>query len=101
MFVRIYNVNFLIIKNKMIENYEELVLPVILTIVFFFLIRELICWYYKINERSRLQEDNNRLLCLLLIKNEIKVPHDLMEKYINIKQKKEAEPPTHQDTLKG
>jgi len=35
----------------------------------FLLLRELICWYYKINERIRLHKETNALLKQLLYKD--------------------------------
>lgn len=32
----------------------------------FFLIREIMCWYYKINRRVELQEETNKLLKRLI-----------------------------------
>ena len=44
----------------------------ILIIVVWLIIRELICWYYKINERIKLQKETNELLEKLLSKFENK-----------------------------
>ena len=45
---------------------------IIVIISIWFLIRELICWYYKINERVKLQKETNELLEKLLSKIENK-----------------------------
>ncbi|UAM97741.1 hypothetical protein K8354_15800 [Polaribacter litorisediminis] len=42
-------------------------------IIFFLLIREIVCWYYKINIRIELQKETNSLLRRLVEKNESKV----------------------------
>jgi hypothetical protein len=35
---------------------------IVIAILLFFLLRELMCWYYKINTRAELQKETNKLL---------------------------------------
>ena len=63
---------------------EFIIIWIIVVILLFLLCRELICWYYKINERITLQTETNELLKKILekkgnileddffVKNEIK-----------------------------
>jgi len=44
------------------EVLSTLFVFLIIIIIFWLLIRELVCWYYKINERISLQRQNNELL---------------------------------------
>lgn len=39
------------------------------SIAVFLILRELMCWYYKINERVKLQQETNRLLAELIKQN--------------------------------
>ncbi len=41
-----------------------------------YVIRELICWYYKINDRILLQQETNRLLKEILNNQTPKTPDD-------------------------
>jgi hypothetical protein len=45
---------------------EQILIPILVGLVIavglFFLMREVLCWYYKINKRVALQEETNRLL---------------------------------------
>lgn len=50
-----------------------LIIGLLIAILFFLLIREVICWYYKINVRIELQIETNSLLRKLLKKNESKI----------------------------
>jgi hypothetical protein len=50
-----------------------LIISLIVAIAFFILIRELVCWYYKINVRIELQTETNSLLKRLVEKNESKI----------------------------
>lgn len=45
-----------------------IILWVIVVVVLWLLLRELVCWYYKINERISLQKETNELLKKLLQK---------------------------------
>ena len=49
---------------------EELFIPALVFIAIliglFLLLREVMCWYYKINKRIQLQEETNRLLKKLI-----------------------------------
>jgi hypothetical protein len=40
----------------------EILLIIIISVALFLILREVICWYYKINERIRLQIETNNLL---------------------------------------
>jgi|LakMenEpi03Aug12_release.lakeMendotaPanAssembly.Ray.scaffolds.fasta_scaffold752595_2 hypothetical protein len=63
---------------------EFIIIWIVVVILLFLLCRELICWYYKINERITLQTETNELLKKILekkgniyeddflVKNEIK-----------------------------
>jgi hypothetical protein len=52
------------------DKYLSLLLRVIVSaFVLFLVLRELNCWYWKINIRIKLMEENNRLLRLLLKQN--------------------------------
>jgi hypothetical protein len=44
------------------ELIEIIIITLLITIFTFALIRELICWYFKINKRITLMEENNKLL---------------------------------------
>lgn len=50
-----------------------LIIGLLIAIMFFLLIREIICWYYKINVRIELQTETNNLLRKLVEKNESKI----------------------------
>jgi uncharacterized membrane protein (DUF106 family) len=39
-----------------------LIISLIVAIAFFILIRELVCWYYKINERNEILREQNEIL---------------------------------------
>lgn len=43
--------------NLSIENMQSIFIVLLVTLFVFILIRELICWYFKINERVKLQKD--------------------------------------------
>lgn len=53
------------------ENYNinYLILFGLLAIVLYFVLRELNCWYWKINKRIELQEETNRLLKKIIENN--------------------------------
>lgn len=42
------------------------ILAIILAIILYFLLRELNCWYWKVNKRIELQEETNALLKKIL-----------------------------------
>lgn len=48
------------------ENFSPsisfLLMGLLIFILFFLVIREIVCWYYKINHRITLQENTNKLL---------------------------------------
>ena len=44
------------------------ILAIGITILLFLALRELVCWYYKINKRIELMEDQNSLLKKILEK---------------------------------
>jgi hypothetical protein len=51
-------------------QYPELIalaVTVAVTISIFLLCREIVCWYFKINERAELQRTNNKLLKEILV----------------------------------
>ena len=48
---------------------QYFIIALIISIVLFFVLRELNCWYWKINERIKLIEEQNRLLNLLIKQN--------------------------------
>lgn len=50
------------------EAISWIILWVIVVVVLWLLLRELVCWYYKINERITLQKETNELLKKLLQK---------------------------------
>ena len=54
----------------------ELIVILVVVIGIFFLIREVICWYYKINRQIELQEENNFLLEKLI---ELNTPKTITE----------------------
>lgn len=52
------------------NNYiQYLVIILVVTIALFFILREVNCWYWKINQRIKLMEEQNRLLNLLVNQN--------------------------------
>ena len=51
-------------------QFTTLIIGLLITITIFLLIRELICWYYKINVRVELQKETNNLLRSLIEKTE-------------------------------
>ena len=50
-----------------------ILISILIAMVFFLLIREIICWYYKINTRIELQTETNSLLKELVKKSENKI----------------------------
>ena len=50
-------------------DYEQIIIIIAIAIIAFFLLRELFCWYYKINERLKEQKKTNRLLEQILENN--------------------------------
>ncbi len=51
------------------ENMRTILVVLLVTLFLFILIREVICWYFKINERVQLQKDaikNQELIIKLL-----------------------------------
>ena len=44
------------------EDLIILIVAIAVAILLFFVCREIICWYFKINERIRLLEEQNALL---------------------------------------
>ena len=49
-----------------------LVIGLIICVLVYLALREVNCWYWKINRRIELQEETNELLKKLIEKNEIK-----------------------------
>jgi sensor domain CHASE-containing protein len=39
-----------------------LIISLLVAIAFFILIREIVCWYYKINERNEILREQNEIL---------------------------------------
>jgi hypothetical protein len=54
----------------------DLIVALVILFVFFLLIREIICWYYKINRSIELQEESIRLLKKLVDLNTPKTPEE-------------------------
>lgn len=55
------------------ENYSSLDFILIafgVSILFYFILRDVMLWYYKINKRIELQEETNRLLKILVEEKE-------------------------------
>ena len=50
-------------------NIGEIIIVLVLTVVLFILMRNFYNWYFRISERVELQMETNRLLKLLLEKN--------------------------------
>ncbi len=48
------------------KSIHYLIFAFILTIILYFLLRELNCWYWKINRRIELQQETNALLKKIL-----------------------------------
>ena len=48
------------------EDLLTLIVVIAIAVLLFFACREIICWYFKINERIRLLEEQNALLKKLL-----------------------------------
>ena len=48
------------------EDLLTLIVVIAIAVLLFFVCREIICWYFKINERIRLLEEQNALLKKLL-----------------------------------
>ena len=46
---------------------EFIIIWIVVVIILFLLCREIICWYYKINERITLQTETNELLKKILL----------------------------------
>jgi hypothetical protein len=70
------------------ENYSFVFIVFIIVITIWLIIRELICWYYKINERLSEQRKTNLLLEQLLeinkgLKNDAGNPNEIDNKSIN------------------
>ena len=59
----------------------EIIVILVVVIGVFFLIREVICWYYKINKQIELQEETNSLLKKLI---EVNTPKTVTEIYPRI-----------------
>ncbi|MFZ4740071.1 MAG: hypothetical protein ACOYLE_02785 [Bacteroidales bacterium] len=53
-----------------------LLITIIVLIVIFFLMREVNCWYWKINKRIALMEEQNELLKVLVNINKINTPNE-------------------------
>lgn len=53
-----------------IENLAPVILVFAILILLFLLLREVVMWYWKINERIKLQKETNVLLSKLLSKND-------------------------------
>ncbi len=53
-----------------IENLINVILVLAILILLFLLLREVVMWYWKINERIKLQKETNVLLAKLLSKND-------------------------------
>lgn len=52
------------------DYHKYLIILLVIAIALFFILRELNCWYWKINQRIKLMEEQNRLLNLLVKQNE-------------------------------
>lgn len=48
--------------------WPELIISLIVAVGLFFALRELFCWYYKINQLVKLQKENNAILRSILSK---------------------------------
>jgi len=48
---------------------EQIIITVIIAIIVFFIVRNLMLWYYRIDTRVRLLEQNNKLLTMLVAHN--------------------------------
>ena len=55
----------------------EILIFLVVILVIFFLIREVICWYYKINKRVELQTETVRLLKKLVELNTPQIPTEI------------------------
>lgn len=53
------------------ENLVPALLIIAIMILLFLLLREVVMWYWKINERIKLQKETNVLLAKLLSKNDV------------------------------
>lgn len=53
---------------------EKYILALIITIAIFLICREIVCWYWKINKRISLLEENNQLL-----KSHIKIEQERIQ----------------------
>ena len=55
--------------NDFMQNaFIYFLVTIVVLVVIFLILREVNCWYWKINERIKLQKRNNDLLELLLVK---------------------------------
>lgn len=75
------------------DNTTEIAIKVILVLivigVLWYALREIVCWYYKINERIDLQKETNRLLRKMVGEPE------LLEEKKSEPIKKEIDPKAH------
>lgn len=56
----------------------EILIIIGVLVVLFLVLRELVCWYYKVNERIELQKDSNTILRKIL--SELKDVTESLEK---------------------
>jgi hypothetical protein len=59
---------------------EFIIIWIVVVIILFLLCREIICWYYKINERITLQTETNELLKKILEKKGNILENDFLVK---------------------
>lgn len=64
-----------------------IIIAIIVAIALFFIFRELFCWYYKINKRTKLLERNNQLLEKLLIHQGVNIYSPTPRMKITVKHK--------------
>ncbi len=55
--------------NSFAEIFVGFLFAILVFILIFWLLREINCWYWKINERIELQKQTNQLLLKILEKN--------------------------------
>ena len=52
--------------KTIIMDYSTIIAVIVILILIFLVLREVNCWYWKINERIELQKKTNKLLKLLI-----------------------------------
>lgn len=67
--------------NEMISG---VIIFIVVCIALFFILRELNCWYWKINERVALMKENNELLRKL----SVQLQGDTLNEEITVEEKK-------------